>query len=199
MHAAGTCNVLRMTDEEIEQVVQCTGAVVCKFDAGEYVSKPGSLYKRIGIMLSGKARAEWIDPDGNKFILDTIEKGGIFGLVGCYQRKTQRKRSRDVCQRGRELRDTHDGREPTLKRMRTALRRPPKARLQRNVLPCQTKRRSGVEVLPHVTAEHEKKADVVPCRNEREREKPFVIPMNRQELADYLGVDRAAMSAELSE
>ena len=86
-HAAGLAMFSGMTDEEIEQVVQCTGAVVCKFDAGEYVSKPGSRYKRIGIILSGKARAEWIDPDGNKFILDTIEKGGIFGLSAAISEK----------------------------------------------------------------------------------------------------------------
>ena len=150
-HAAGLAMFSGMTDEEIEQVVQCTGAVVCKFDAGEYVSKPGSRYKRIGIMLSGKARAEWIDPDGNKFILDTIEKGGIFGLSAAISEK-HGENAPETYVSAEELRDTYDGREPTLKRMRTSLRRPPKARVQRNVLPCQTKRRSGVEVLPYVTA-----------------------------------------------
>ena len=65
-HAAGLAMFSGMTDEEIEQVVQCAGAVVCKFDAGEYVSKPGSRYKRIGIMLSGNDLPEGIAPDGKR-------------------------------------------------------------------------------------------------------------------------------------
>ena len=36
------------------------------------------------------------------------------------------------------------------------------------------------------------------CRSAESRSNSFMIPFNRQELADYLSVDRSAMSAELS-
>ncbi len=197
-HAAGLAMFSGMTDEEIEQVVQCTGAVVCKFDAGEYVSKPGSRYKRIGIMLSGKARAEWIDPDGNKFILDTIEKGGIFGLSAAISEKHSENApetyvsAEEACEilmmdASRLLNECERHCDAHRKLVYNAMFSLAKRNAALVWKSCHMSQRSMRKKLMSYLAV-----------NEREREKPFVIPMNRQELADYLGVDRSAMSAELS-
>ncbi len=52
----------------------------------------------------------------------------------------------------------------------------------------------------HGTAVHPGKGDGVSLSFESERQKKqtFTIPYNRQQLADYLAVDRSALSAELS-
>lgn len=196
-HAAKSKMFAGMTEEEIEQIIECTGALVCKYDSGEFISKPGAKFRRVGIVLTGSATAAWLDGDGNKFILTTVEEGGMFGLSGA------------VCAEEKNTPETYIYAEENCETLMMDASRlisecerhcAAHRKLLRNAL-LELSRRNTALVWKtcHMSQRTmRKKLMSYLAVNEVERGKTFRIPMNRQELADYLGVDRSAMSAELS-
>lgn len=186
-----------MTEDEIERVIECTGALVCKYDSGEFISKPGAKFKRVGIVLSGSVTVAWLDGDGNKFILDVVEEGGMFGL------------SSAICGGEVNTPETYIYAEKNCETLMMDANR----FLSECEKHCTAHRKIVCNALLELSRRNtsliwktchmsqrtmRKKLTSYLAVNEKERGKPFKIPMNRQELADYLGVDRSAMSAELS-
>ena len=81
-------------------------------DLSDDIPKITEHWQREGLKFDGVYTGYLGSPEQAEMIENFVDEFAP-PLVGCYQRETRRKRSRDVCQRGRELRDTHDGREPT--------------------------------------------------------------------------------------
>lgn len=199
-HAASCTMFSGMTDDEIEQIIQCTGAAVCKYDSGEFVKKPGGKFRRVGIILSGSVTAAWIDGSGNKFILASVEKGGVFGLSAAVAAKGDLIKKPPetyiyASENSEILMMDADRMLCECEKHCTAHRK----LVYNALLEVSTKNISLVWKTCHMSQRTmRKKLASYLAVNEEMRGQPFKIPMNRQELADYLGVDRSAMCAELS-
>lgn len=190
-----------MSENEIETVISCTGAVVCRYENGELIEKPGDKFKRLGIVLSGSAAVAWLDDEGNRLILDVVRRGGIFGLAASLVNLRGDKGgdgdsyiyAQGDCEAlmldaGRLLAPCQKNCAAHMKLMRNAL--------------CElsVKNMTLIRKTTHLCEKtlRRKIMSYLTVEAAGRKNSEFTIPMNRQELAEYLAADRSALSAELS-
>ena len=156
----------------------------------------GVLNGQIGLVLSGSVNIENSDIWGNCSILDNVTPGNIFAEAY-------------ACSFGEPLmvdvvaaQDT----EILLLHVEKILKTCPTAcvyhsRLIRNLLMVMASKNLGLtrkinNISPKTI--RGKLSSYLSTQAQRQNSNEFTIPFNRQQLADYLGVDRSAMSHELS-
>lgn len=177
-------------------LLDCLNAKVQHYDKNQIVFLKDEDSVFVGILLSGQAQVMKEDYFGNRFLLTNLDQGSLFGetfvcadikklpvsvittaesniLFINYRRLTTS--CTNAC-------DFH-GR--MIKNMLRILAM--KNLMLNQKLEFVTKRSTREKLLAYLSYEAQKA--------EKNR---FIIPYNRQELADYLSVDRSAMSAELS-
>jgi CRP/FNR family transcriptional regulator, dissimilatory nitrate respiration regulator len=76
---AGTTLFRGISEEETEFLVKCLRARRHPFPKGSFIQHAGEPFTRIGIVLSGSVDILFEDAVGRKSILTTIEPGGMFG------------------------------------------------------------------------------------------------------------------------
>lgn len=182
--------------DEIAAMLDCLGARTRAYAAGEHIHRMGDVVKTVGLVLSGEVIVESVDIWGNVSVISKNGPGQSFGEVHAV---------------------LHD--EPLMvnivsatpsevvflpvSRVITTCSRacPFHARTSSN-LTCAIAR-SNLELsrrLLHMTPKsiREKVLSYLSFQAERAGSNEFDIPFNRQQLANYLGVDRSALSSELS-
>ncbi|MDR0858305.1 MAG: Crp/Fnr family transcriptional regulator [Oscillospiraceae bacterium] len=185
-----------VSSENLLTMLKCLNASARTFGRGAFVFSAGDVPERVGVVLTGAVHIMREDYFGNRILLSIVEPGDLFGeafacaeiselpvsavaaadstvLLVNYQRIV--KSCTNACEFHSRL----------IQNMMNIL-------ANKNILLTQK--------LEHVT-QHNTRQKLLSYISERARiagKSKFTIPLNRQELADYLAVERSAMSAELS-
>ena len=180
----------------IKVMLTCLDARERSFRAGQTVLRRGEPVAHMGIVLCGGLRIERADIAGNVHVLGYVGAGEIFAesyaccpgvplLIDVIAAKDTQVLLLDVS------RITHS----------CASACPHHAKLIANMLAAAARKnielsRRVFHTMPRTI--REKLNAYLSTEAARAGSASFTIPYNRQQLADYLGVDRSALSAELS-
>ena len=185
-----------LKESEIASLLSCLNAVERNFRKGEVILSEGSVTENIGIVLSGMAMISCGDIWGNTSILGNAAPGSVFGEVY-------------ACIPGQPMLVTVCAAEDTsvlflnVGRVLAACTNACSfhARLIRNLLTvCAHKSLQLSQRILH-TSSKSIRGRLMSYFSEcakRAGSNSFLLPYNRQQLADYLNVDRSAMCNELS-
>ena len=185
-----------MNDEEIYVMLSCLKARVVTASKGEYIFTEGEPAKYVGIVLSGEAQIIMVDFFGNRNITASIDPADVFGesfacadveampvsvvaseaseimLINCGY-------IIDVCSRACTFH---------IRMIYNMMKIVAKKNIEFNrKIEITSKRTTRGKLMAYLMTQAKMRGS-----------NNFTIPFDRQELADYLGVERSAMSAELS-
>lgn len=183
-------------EEELTAMLGCLEAKVIRFAAKETILSEGEQVRFIGIVLSGSARIVQVDYFGNRSIVTNLEPSDLFAesfaCAGVKELPVQVAANEDNTEvlwidRLRIMQPCgnncgfHRGLIDNLLKIIAA----------KNVMFHQK-----VEILSKRTT-REKLMAYLLLQAKKNHAGSFTIPFDRQELADYLGVDRSGLSAEI--
>lgn len=181
--------------KEIETILKSSSLKIKNYKNNEAVFLSGTPAQFIGIVLSGQVMITKEDFYGNRNILSYINKGEIFGeAFACAE--TNALPISVFASHPSEilLINFKDLFSPDLTPS------PLQFKLISNMLKIMAyknlKLNQKIQLLSKRTTQ-EKLLDYLSLQAEKSNSNSFYIPFNRQELADYLSVDRSAMSAQL--
>ena len=185
-----------ITPEEIERLLHCLGGRVKSYGKGDFIFHAGAVLHQIGLVISGKVQVVKEDYWGNRLIFSSMEQGQLFGeSYACLQKEPLEVSIVSATDSQVLFLDL----EHALSVCTCACGF--HTRLIRNLMTILAKHNLNltrkVQHLGQKTT-REKLLAYLWSISQKEQSEEFDIPYNRQELADYLAVDRSAMSAELS-
>lgn len=181
--------------DEVEAMLGCLNAETRKFQRGSVIYHAGDVISSVGLVLSGSVSIENDDVWGNKSILDKAGAGQVFAetyacvpgeplMISVVAAETSEILFLDI---GRMLHTCSNacGFHSKLIRNLLSIASQKNLNLSRRIFHTSSKSIRGrlLSYLSYQAAQN----------GSRE----FEIPFNRQQLADYLSVDRSAMSNEL--
>lgn len=184
-----------VADQEIEAMLSCLGAEMREYKKGEFVFRQGEHLKHIAVLVNGGLHIQQDDYWGNRTIISHIiigemlgeayvtpESGGILNDVVAVEDSTV------------ILFDANKILTPcsSVCRFHTIV-------IQNLFFAISERNRNLVRKLGHMSKRttREKLISYLSAESQRNNSASFTIPFNRQQLADYLSVDRSAMSNEL--
>lgn len=184
------------TPEEVEGMLGCLGAKLREYKKGEYIYSVGDIVHSMGFVLSGGVNIESNDLWGNTSLLYHVEAGQIFAeTYACVPNEPMMVNA--VADSRCEVLFLDIGR---------VIGTCPKAcahhsRLVRNLLAVTAQKNLNLSRrILHTSSKsiRGRLVSYLSFQAERQGSNTVTIPFNRQQLADYLSVDRSAMSNELS-
>lgn len=181
---------------DLAPMLQCLGARKRTFPKGSYLFRVGDRTTAMGIMLEGSVRLEKEDYWGNRTILASFGPGQSFAEVY-------------ACEPGLPLDLNVVAAEDALVLLMDVRRVTSlcpascafHAHLVRNLLGIVARRAHALTRKIEHTSQRTTRAKLLSYLSDQARAagtSRFTVPFDRQELADYLSVDRSAMCAELS-
>lgn len=183
-------------DESLLRMLTCLGAETVKFDKRDTVFAEGIEPKNIGVILKGELESVRYDYNGNKSIINQIDVPEVFGeAFACAESKSLpisivAKESSEVmlidCAHVLHTCSNNCGFHQ---------------QLIYNLMKDLASKTVGFHERIEVTSKRstrEKLLTYLDIVSKQKNSKKFTIPFNRQELADYLEVDRSGLSAEIS-
>lgn len=184
------------TAQELEEMLACLGTDVRSYDKGQVIYCAGDAVTSLGVVLSGSALIENDDIWGNTTVLDCVGPGQIFAetyactpneplMVNVVAAEPAQILFLNV---GRVLQVCSNacGHHNVLIRNLLTLSAQKNLNLSRKIFHISPKTIRG-RLLSYLS-----------YQSLRSGSRTFTIPFNRQQLADYLNVDRSALSNELS-
>lgn len=192
---SGTALLQGVPEEELNGLLKCFGAVRKSFPKGGVVYRAGEAVQSLGLVLAGRASIENDDVWGNRSVLDSVGPGQVFAeayscvpgeplmvsVVAAEPCEIMFLNTERFLRGGQVCEGYH-----TVVRNLLAVTAEKNLRLSRRIFHTSSKTIRG-RVLSYLS-------DQAAHHGSRE----FTIPFNRQQLADYLSVDRSALSNELS-
>ena len=185
-----------VTDSEIEAMLSCLDTKIRTCKKGEYVFRQGEHIDQIALLVSGELYVQQDDYWGNRSILHNVRPGELFGEVHL------------APESGTLLTDVVAVQNSTVllfnvRRIITTCSNACRFHttvVQNLFFSISEKNRQLVQKLEHMSRRttREKLMSYLSAESKRNNSSSFLIPFNRQELADFLSVDRSAMSNELS-
>ena len=182
-------------DEDIFDLLTCLNARVRAYSKGEAVFLTGEPAGAVGIVCAGGVQVIKEDFMGNRTILSKLESGDLFGeAFACGQ--IERLPVSVLSVAGSEILFIDYSRIVTTCSSACVFH----SRLIENMLGVLASKNvmlnQKIEVLSKRST-REKLIAYLSAQAQKAGSNSFIIPFNRQELADYLCVDRSAMSNEL--
>lgn len=196
-HFLTTTPIFRgISPEEIQTMLPCLDAEQKSYQKGDCIFREGTQVSAMGLVLSGSVSIENHDIWGNKSILDHIGKGQVFAETY-------------ACVPGEPLMVSVVAAEPTevlflhAERLLTVCSNTCShhSKIIRNLLAISSQKNLSLSRrIFHTSAKsiRGRLLSYLSYQAIRNGSKEFFIPFQRQQLADYLSVDRSAMSHELS-
>ncbi len=182
-------------DDEITSMLSCLGGRLNTYKKGEYVLRQGQHLSDITVLVEGKLHIQKDDYWGNRSILGQITVGEMFGEAYV------------APESGALLNDVVAVEDSAViffdvKRILTtcsAACRFHAMVVQNMFYAISEKNRKLVQKLDHMSkrSTREKLISYLSEQAKKQNSASFTIPFNRQQLADFLSVDRSAMSNEL--
>lgn len=184
------------TEKEAKTMLSCLGASTRLYVKGEVIYHAGQTVEALGLVLSGGVLVQSVDLWGNNSILSHVEAGQIFAETY-------------ACVPGEPLMVNVTASEKSKILFLDAahiLKTCPSSCAHHNKLIqnlMQISARKNLELSRRIlhTSSKSIRARLLSFLSEQAKRTggyQFTIPFNRQQLADYLSVDRSAMSNELS-
>ncbi|MDW5300308.1 MAG: Crp/Fnr family transcriptional regulator [Sedimentibacter sp.] len=181
---------------DLHPLLSCLSAEVIHYKKGQTVFFSGESIKQIGIVLSGQVYVIKDDYYGNRSILNIINAGNLFGESFAYANiKTLPVSIITSTESELLFIDSKKLAVPCAKVCEFHIR------LIQNLLNIVSKKNISLTHKIEFTSKRttrEKLLAYLSAEAKKAENSNFYIPFNRQELADYLSVERSAMSAELS-
>ena len=180
---------------EIDSMVKCLSATIKKYNKGEYVVRLGENLSAVGVVISGSVHVIKEDFWGNRSLISELAEGGLFGES--YACTASAPVSVSVIAASSCVIMTFD--------VRRILTQCPSAcsfhsRLIQNLVTVLADKNIMLTRKIEHMAQRKLRDKIISYLSEESRlhgSSVFEINFNRQELADYLSVDRSAMSNEL--
>ncbi len=182
-------------EDEIDSLLSCLGARLLEYQKGEYVLRQGEHLSDIMILAEGNLHIQKDDYWGNRSILGQISAGEMFGEAYA---------SPQSCAILNDVVAVEDSKiiffdvKRILTTCSTACRF--HSMVVKNMFfAISEKNRNLVQKLSHMSRRttREKLISYLSEETKKQNSSKFTIPFNRQQLADFLSVDRSAMSNEL--
>lgn len=186
----------RIDAADVEPMLRCLGARLRSYAKGAYVFRVGDRTTSMGLVLEGSVRLEKEDYWGNRSILASFGPGQSFAEVFACEPDLAFDINAVAAEDAVVL-FLDVGRITGMCPTSCAFH----ARLIRNLLGIIAKRTHALTRKIEHTSKRTTRAKLLSYLSdqaERAESNRFAIPFDRQELADYLSVDRSAMCAELS-
>ena len=182
-------------EEEIKAMLNCLQARLCIYKKGEYVLRQGEHLDKILILVTGKLHIQRDDYWGNRSIINMVSVGEMFGEA--YVAPESGTLMNDVLAVEDSAVIFFD-----VKRIMTvcsSVCRFHSMVVQNLFFAISEKNRRLVQKLTFMIKRttREKLIAYLSEEAKRQNSSEFSIPFNRQQLADFLSVDRSAMSNEL--
>lgn len=184
-----------VADNEIEAVLSCLGAQMKGYKKGEYLIRQGEHLRYIAVLVEGGLHIQQDDYWGNRTIVNHIVVGEMFGEAYI------------APESGPILNDVVAVEDSTVilldaGRILTGCSSACRFHaivIQNLLFSISERNRKLVQKLGHISkrSTREKLISYLSAESQRHNSASFTIPFNRQQLADYLSVDRSAMSYEL--
>ena len=180
---------------QVEAMLHCLDARLCTYQKGEYILRQGDTLDDIVIMVEGSAHIQKDDYWGSRSILGHLEAGDMFGEA--YAAPESGPLLNDVVAIGNCAAIFFDVRRVITTCSSACVFH---ALVVQNMFfaICE-KNKALVQKLGHMSqrSTKEKLLSYLSEEAKRQGSAAFEIPFNRQQLADFLSVDRSAMSNEL--
>ena len=182
-------------EEDIASLLSCLGARKKEYKKGEYILREGEHISDIFILVEGKIHIQKDDYWGNRSILSVISVGEMFGEA--YSSPESGVILNDVVAMEDSSVIFFDVRR-ILTTCSSACRFHNMI-VQNMFFAISDKNRKLVQKLGHMSGRTTRAKLISYLSEEAKRQgsSAFTVPFNRQQLADYLSVDRSAMSNEL--
>lgn len=184
-----------IAEEEISSLLNCLGAKTVDYKKGEFIFRVGDSVESVGLLLSGSALVIQEDYWGNRNLISQLSQGELFA-------------ESYACSPGAVLSISVETVTPCrvmLLNVKRILTTCPSAcsfhsQIIRNLLSDLADKNLRLnDKLSHMgqRTTREKLLSYLSGQAQRRGSSEFDIPFNRQQLADYLSVERSAMSNEL--
>lgn len=183
-------------EDEISSMLTCLDAALHEYKKGEYVFRQGEYLDHITILVKGKLHIQRDDFWGNRSIIHQINCGEMFG------------ESYITPDSGPILNDVVAVEDSSviffdIRRILTVCSSACKFHtlvVQNLFFSISNKNRTLIQKLGHMSKRttRDKLISYLSEQSQKSKSETFEIPFNRQQLADFLSVDRSAMSNELS-
>lgn len=182
-------------DNEISSMLSCLGARLQAFKKGEFVLRQGEKSEDITVLLEGKLHIQNDDYWGNRTILSQINVGDMFGEA--YVGRESGALLNDVV----AIEDSviiFFNVNRIITTCSSACRFHTMV-VQNLFFAISEKNRNLVQKIGHISkrSTRDKLISYLSAEAKKQKSSSFEIPFNRQQLADFLSVDRSAMSNEL--
>lgn len=181
---------------KISTMLSCLGAKLNRYKKGEYVFRAGEYVHNITVLVEGSLHIQKDDYWGNRTIINIITPGEMFGEA--YVSPDSGALLNDVIAIEDSAVMFFDVQQiltmcPSACKFHTLA-------LKNLFFAISEKNRRLVTKLGHISnrTTREKLLSYLSDEAKRNKSASFSIPFNRQQLADFLSVDRSAMSNELS-
>ena len=180
---------------DLNAMLGCLGGRVAAFERGEAIFSAHGPAEDVGVVLSGAVQIVMDDFDGNRTIQDRVEPGGLFGEAF-------------ACAGVERLPVTVEGVTPGRALIIRLIRITATCssacafhnRMVMNLLRVMAARNLQLSRKLEITSRRttrEKLMAYLMSQAQEARSSRFTIPFDRQALADYLCVERSALSAEI--
>lgn len=184
-----------VADDEIFAMLSCLNARVFNYKKGEYVLRQGEHLNDIIVLVEGSLHIQKDDYWGNRSILGHISTGEVFGEA--YVAPESCDLLNDVVAIENSTVIFFD-----VKRIITTCSSACRFHsmvVQNVFFAISEKNRKLVQKIGHMSkrSTREKLISYLSEEAKKQNSASFLIPFNRQQLADFLSVDRSAMSNEL--
>lgn len=182
-------------DENLDEMLGCLGAKKCSYKKGDTVLAEGDKVKYLGIVLKGSVQLVRVDYYGNRSILTSIEPPQLFGeafacagldsvpvdVVAAEDTDILLTDAMHIARPCENACAFH--RQMTLNLLQIVAR---KNLVLHRKIEITSKRSTREKLMTYLLLQAKKAGSST-----------FTIPYDRQELADYLGVERSGLSTEI--
>lgn len=184
-----------VSEDEIAAMLNCLQAKLCAYQKGEYIFRQGEHLSNITLLVEGKLHIQTDDYWGHHSIIQLIGAGELFGEAYAFPGS------------GALLNDVvaiEDSKVIFFDVNQILTVCPSACQFHSMVVKnlffeISEKNRKLVQKLGHISnrSTREKLMSYLSEEAKKQNSSSFSIPFNRQQLADFLSVDRSAMSNEL--
>lgn len=184
-----------LTEDEVRTILQCMQTKIIQYKKGDYIFRQGQHINSIALLLCGRLHIQKDDYWGNRSIINAVHEGEMFGEAYVLQKNAV------------FLNDVVAVENCTVaffdvNKMLTTCSAACSFHttvIQNLFVAISDKNRKLVQKLGHISRRttREKLISYLSEQAKLAGSGSFSIPFNRQQLADFLSVDRSAMSGEL--
>jgi CRP-like cAMP-binding protein len=182
--------------EDVDRLLVCLSAHTTSYSKGEYIFREGEVPPKMGIVLTGGVHIIKEDYWGNRSILSEVQRGELFAEFYACLEPNPLDVSILVAEKSEVMFINYgyivSACNPVCEFHSAMTANMLRIMAGKNV--------RLLEKMEHITkrATRDKVLSYLSGQAKKHGASAFQIPFNRQELADYLSVERSALSAELS-